>query len=163
MHAIMFADASGAYSVYTWRTSFAAWSPDGRYLVDGPGLSGLLAPPDRPFPSRKVLHTFNLDQAPILPIRDAALLAVVESAGMNGTDTALALAWSPNGHVLAAYKAGTTVTLYNSTTGHQLASFALPGTSAAPPANAVELRWSPDGSHLLLSSVSWGLLSLWSL
>jgi hypothetical protein len=70
MHAILFADASGVSSVYTWRTSFAAWSPDGRYLVDGLGLSGLLAPPDRPFPSRKVLQTFNLDQAPIiLPIR----------------------------------------------------------------------------------------------
>jgi WD40 repeat protein len=162
-HAILFADASGAYSVYTWRTSFAAWSPDGRYLVDGLGLSGSLAPPDRPFPSRKVLQTFNLDQTPILPLRDAAMFEVIESASMNGTDTALTLAWSPNGRMLAAYKAGNTVALYNSTNGHKLASFALPGKSAAPPADAVTLRWSPDGSHLLLSSVSWGLISFWSL
>jgi WD40 repeat protein len=160
-HAILFADASGTYSVYTWRTSFAAWSPDGRYLVDDLGLSGPLAPPDRPFPSRKVLQAFNLDQAPILPMRDAAMFEVMESAGINGTDTALTLAWSPNGRMLAAYKAGNTVALYNSTNGHKLASFALPGTSAAPPADAVALRWSPDGLHLLLSSVASDLVSLW--
>jgi WD40 repeat protein len=94
-------------------------------------------------------------------MRDAAIFEVIESASMNGTDTALTLAWSPDGRMLAAYKAGNTVALYNSTNGHKLASFDLPGTSAAPPTDAVALRWSPDGSHLLLSSVASDLVSLW--
>jgi hypothetical protein len=163
MHAILFTDASGSYSISTWRSSFAAWSPDGRYLVEGLGLSGLLAPPDRPFPSRKVLQAFNLDQAPILPMRDAAMDEVVENAGIDDTDTVLTLAWSPTGRMMAAYQAGNTVALYNSTNGHKLTSFAFPGKPAGPPADAVALRWSPDGSHLLLTSISWGLIALWSL
>jgi WD40 repeat protein len=163
MHAILFTDASGSYSISTWRTSFAAWSPDGHYLVEGLGLPGLLAPADRPFPSHKVVHAFNVDQAPILPLRDAAMYEVVESAGIEDTDTVLTLAWSPNGRMLAAYQAGNTLALYNGTNGHKLAAFALPGKPAAPPADAVALRWSPDGSHLLLSSMSWGLIALWSL
>jgi hypothetical protein len=155
MHVILFTDASGSYSISTWRSSFAAWSPDGRYLVEGLGLPGLLAPADRPFPGRKVLHAFNVDQAPILPMRDAAMDEVVENAGIDDTDTVLTLAWSPNGRLLAAYQVGNTVALYNCSNGHKLASFAFPGKPAAPSADAVALHWSLT-VHTCSSQVSHG-------
>ncbi len=153
-HPISLVDSSNVYSMYTWGTDFAAWSPDGRYLIDGIGVSGLLQPPGQPFPSRKALVASVLDQAPLLPIHDAVLLSVITNA--------TALAWSPNGRILAAYSSGNIVTLYDCANGHKLASWLVPTTSPAPLAHAVVMRWSPDGAYLLLSSVPWGLISLWS-
>jgi len=43
----------------------------------------------------------------------------------------------------------------------KLTSFSLQRQYAAPSADAVALRWSPDGSHLLLASTAFGLVSLW--
>src|SRR5260370_29874557 len=37
---ISLVDSSSVYTIYTWSTDFAAWSPDGRYLVDGIGVLG---------------------------------------------------------------------------------------------------------------------------
>jgi WD40 repeat protein len=153
-HVMSLVDSSSVYTMYAWSTDFAAWSPDGRYLVDGIGVSGLLQPPGQLFPSRKALVNSGLDQAPLLPIHDAALLAVV--------DRAMAIAWSPNGHVLAAYSADNIVTLYDCASGHQLASLLVQTKAPAPLAHAVVMRWSPDGLRLLLSSVPWGLVSLWN-
>ena len=73
----------------------------------------------------------------------------------------LAFAWSPNGRVLADYGAGNGVDIYECPTGHKLTSLSLQSQDAAPSAEAVALRWSPDGSHLLLSSTAFGLVSLW--
>src|SRR5262249_48369503 len=81
-------DSSSVYPMYTWSTDFAAWSPDGRYLIDSIGVSGLLQPPGQLFPSRKALVNAGMEQAPLLPIHDAALLVVVKRA--------TAIAWSPN-------------------------------------------------------------------
>jgi WD40 repeat protein len=153
-HSMSLVDSSNVYSMYTWSTDFAAWSPDGRYLVDGIGVSGLLQPPGQPFPSRKALVASGLEQAPLLPIHDAVLLSVITSA--------TSLAWSPNGRVLAAYSTGNIVTLYECANGHKLATLHVHTTSPAPLAHAVVLRWSPNGAYLLLSSVPWGLISLWS-
>jgi WD40 repeat protein len=153
-HVMSLVDSSSVYTMYTWSTDFASWSPDGRYLVDGIGLSGLLQPPGQLFPSRKAFVNSGLEQAPLLPIHDAVLLSVITS-----TTT---LAWSPNGHVLATYSAENIVTFYDCASGHQLASLLVHTTSPAPLAHAVVMRWSPDGSRLLLSSVPWGLVSLWN-
>jgi len=152
-HLISLADTSRVYTIYTWSTDFAAWSPDGRYFIDGIGLTGLLQPPGQLFPSHKALVASGLDQAPLLPVHDPALLTVV--------DRATTIAWSPNSRILAAYSAGNIVNLYDCTNGHKLASLLVHTTSLAPLAHAVVLRWSPDGSSLLLSSVPWGLVSLW--
>jgi WD40 repeat protein len=153
-HFISLVDSSNVYSMYTWSTDFAAWSPDGRYLIDGIGLSGLLQPPGQLFPSHKALVASGVDQAPLLPIHDAVLLSVITSA--------TAVSWSPNGRVLAAYSAGNIVNLYDCTNGHKLASWLVRTKAPAPLAHAIVLRWSPDGAYLLLSSVPWGLISLWS-
>ena len=76
-------------------------------------------------------------------------------------DTATALAWSPNGHVLAAYHAGKRVDLYECRTGRRLASLALHDLSPASFAAPMVLRWSPDGSHLLVASLWRAMTILW--
>jgi hypothetical protein len=148
-HVASFADSS---RLYTWSTDFAAWSPDGRYLVDGIALFGLLKPPEWLFPSSETLVISRMNQAPQLPIHDRAFLKVIDSARV--------LAWNPNGHVLAAYSSGKSVDLYNCISGDRFASFVLQSKDAASPTDAPLLRWSPDGLHLLISSVLWGLLTL---
>jgi hypothetical protein len=150
-YVVSFAESS---HLYTWSTDFAAWSPDGRYLVDGIALFGLLKPPGRLFPIPETLVIARENQAPLLPIHDKAFLKVI--------DTATVLAWNPNGHVLAAYSGGKSVDLYDCINGDRLASLVLHSKDAPSLADALLLRWSPDGSHLLISSVQWGLITLWS-
>jgi hypothetical protein len=41
--------------LYLYVTTFAAWSPDRRYLADGLRVRGLLRPAELPLPSRSVL------------------------------------------------------------------------------------------------------------
>jgi len=76
-------------------------------------------------------------------------------------DTATVLAWNPNDHVVAAYNAGKSVNLSDCTNGDSLASFVLQSKDVASLADALLLRWSTDGLHLLISSVQWGLVTLW--
>jgi WD40 repeat protein len=71
-------------------------------------------------------------------------------------DTATELAWNPNEHVVAAYSGGKSVDLYDCLNGDRLASLVLKSKDASSPADAPLVRWSPDGSHLLISSVLWG-------
>ncbi len=142
-------------SLYTWSTAFAAWSSDGRYLIDGIALFGVLKPPGQGFPSSYTHVVDRINGAPLLPLHDEALLKTL--------DTATAFAWSPNGRVLAAYHAGKSVDLYDCTNGHRLASLELDDKNALVSLDVILLRWSPDGSHLLLASVLWGRVKLWGL
>ncbi len=141
--------------LFSWSMALAAWSPDGRYLVDGITLFGLLKPPGQRFPSASTLILTRMNQVPLLPLRDKALLKVI--------DTATALAWSPNGHVLAAYHAGKSVDLYECRTGDRLASLALHDKGTASSTASILLRWSPDGSRLLVSNLVGGMRTLWEL
>lgn len=140
-------------ALYTWSTAFAAWSSDGRYLIDGIALFGVLKLPGQRFPGSSTLVVAVINGAPLLSLHDAALLRTL--------DTATAFAWSPNGRVLAAYHAGKSVDLYNCANGHRLASLELEEKNAAVSLDFILLRWSPDGAHLLLASVLWGRVTLW--
>jgi WD40 repeat protein len=126
---------------------------DERCTGDGIALFGLLKPPGRLFPSPDTLGISKMNQALLLPVHDRAFLKVI--------DTATVLAWSPNGRVLAAYSGGKSVDLYDCISGDRFASLVLQSKDAASPADALLLFWSPDGSHLLISSVLWGLVTLW--
>jgi WD40 repeat protein len=144
------ADASRLTS---WSTTFAAWSPDGRYLVDGMTLFGLFKPPGQRFPSPSTLVRTRMNQVPLLPLRDTALLTVVESTR--------AVAWSPDGRLLAAAYPGKSVELYECRSGRRLASLVLPNQGTASFAAPMVLRWSTDGSHVLVASLWQGMTILW--
>jgi WD40 repeat protein len=144
------ASLADASRLTSWSTTFAAWSPDGRYLVDGMTLFGLLKLPGQRFPNSSTLVRTRLNQVPLLPLRDRALLMVVESA--------TAVAWSPNGRVLAASHAGKSVELYECRSGRRLASLVLHNQGFAAP---TALRWSPDGSHVLVASLWRTMIILW--
>jgi WD40 repeat protein len=140
--------------------SFAAWSPDGRYLIDDLSFWGLLDAPEVISADARFRKVTDVPRAP----NDPGAVGVTNhcAALLKAVNTPLAFAWSPNGRMLADYGTGNSVDLYACPTGHQLTSFSLQSQAAAPPADAVALRWSPDGSHLLLASTAYGLASLWN-
>jgi WD40 repeat protein len=142
--------------LFFWSASFAAWSADGRYLVDGIAPFELLwSPAGRLFPSSHVFAFAKEKHIPLLPIRDRALLQVVEEA--------TTLAWSPNGRELAVLSSEQSVDLYDGTDGRKLASLVLESKNMALMSGASMLRWSPDGTHLLFSNTLWDLVGSFSL
>jgi hypothetical protein len=158
---------------YTWLTSALAWSPDGRYLIESFYLYGLLHPVGEPSPPNRELKAMNLESAPTVGIRDHALQHLLTSLDTaNWFDD---IAWSPNGHVLAASPYGPStaasegssvepVTLYDCVTGRALGSLQPPPDSKAPALPGglgSQLLWSSDGSHLLLYSVILGTIAIW--
>jgi WD40 repeat protein len=151
--------ASEVYTSHSWSTSFAAWSPDGGYLITDLSFWGLLDSPEVISPDTRLGKV--TDMARDRDETGAVSLTNACAAQLQAVNTPLAFAWSPNGRVLADYGAGNGVDLYECTTGHKLTSFSLQSQYAAPSADAVALRWSPDGSHLLLASTAFGLVSLW--
>ena len=147
------------FTIHGWRTSFAAWSPDGRYLIADLSFRGMLDAPEVISPDARFGKVTDVPRAP----NDPGPVGVTNqcAAVLKAVNTPLAFAWSPNGRMLADYGTGNGVELYECPTGHQLTSFSLQSQYAAPSADAVALRWSPDGSHLLLASTAYGLASLW--
>lgn len=153
-----------------WNTSFTAWSPDGRYLIDAVGLAarvdaGALSPA-----VQQGLASLRLDGIPLLGMRDPALQQVTRSIPHDSTDPnarQIAVAWRPDGHVLAAYSVGPggptgiAVALYDTTTGNKLISLLPLANSGISLSSTTIMRWSPDGSHLLLVSAPLGTVTLW--
>lgn len=153
-----------APGIYTWATFFAAWSPDGHYLADAIRTGGILKVAGYALPKRQILSNIGADRLPVLNVRDKAFETVLLGLPASSTGSSgVSLSWRPDGRVLAAFD-GTHITLYNCATGHTLATLAIPqksGSSGLEGGNEGILRWSPDGLHLLLSTVEWGPISLW--
>ncbi len=138
--------------VYTWNTAFPAWSPDGRYLFTFMYVVGRLELPGHPRPSHQTLINLQLDQAPLLAAHDAAFQRLVETMpeGLYNTENLL-LSWRPDGRVLAA--TGSFIEapgLYDCASGKKLASLVLPKYLGSTIGGEPVLRWSPDGSQLLV-------------
>jgi hypothetical protein len=151
--------ANASADVFQFGQGVAAWSPDGRYLLLG-SVSAFLVPVGQPLPHRQDLNTQRFGDLPFAPMRDRALQ--LASTTLSGP----LVAWRPDGQILAAYgMEGATgpaeVLLYDCATGQRLATLPLPRTPVSLPGEEDALRWSPDGSRLLLSSGQWGLVVLW--
>jgi hypothetical protein len=138
---------------YRWSTNFSAWSPDGRYLIDDITLQGYYKPPSSIIPDIQALAKLNLRHNHLLSSRNVADLELMQGSPL--------VSWRPDGHVLATYFTRGVVVLYDSRTGQSLQTLALPTGQHLLAGSSALLRWSPDGSHLLLSSPSYGLLNIW--
>jgi hypothetical protein len=108
-----------------------------------------------------------------LPVRDVALAELLQQMDAGGGQ--IALAWRRYGEYVATQPvlspqiaaqendlpAAHTVTIYNCFTG-QVAGSLTPESSIAPFFNAPSLlRWSPDGSHLLLYDENLRTVTIW--
>lgn len=137
--------------VYLWESFFSAWSPDGRYLLVPLNVAGRLQPAGTAPPRPQTLSDFQLNQTPLVPVRDAAMQEMLRLLPQAPSEPAqsVALSWRPDGRVLAAYglalNLGLEMDLYDSATGQQLASFPTITSGSSP-----SLLWSPDGARLLL-------------
>lgn len=140
-----------------WSTQFAAWSPDGRYLIEQIYAGGRFIMPRQPTLSQQELAALNIQSLGLLSVRDKALAQIVAALLTSGNPS---LAWRPDGRVLAADYSGQIV-IYDCATGKKLASLLPPGKPINLNGGGEILAWAPDGSHLLLSSAVWGLLSVW--
>jgi len=181
----LFAEPEAPY-VYTWYSSFLAWSPDGRYLIDPVSLRGLVHPIGEPIPTADELNAvIGPLTVPTMPIRDSAeqqLYVLLTKIAGGGDKLFGDIAWNPSGRILAAIPdAGSSdatngsassapITLYDSATGKSLATLQPPanthasanGSSASSDINVISLlRWSADGSHLLVYSDQPGTITIW--
>lgn len=138
---------------YGWSTSFSAWSPDGRYLIDDIILQGFYKPPSSIIPDIQALAKLKLRHNRLLSSRNVAALELLQGSPL--------VSWRPDGRVLATYFTRGIIVLYDSRTGQSLEALTLPASQHMLTGSLALLRWSPDGSHLLLSSPSYGLLNTW--
>ncbi len=139
-------------AAYLWSSSFASWSPDGRFLITNFTVSGLMEPPGRAFPSSSALKSLGVKGVAQVPAHDRALISAAASAST--------VAWNPTGTLLAVYDLSGFVDLYDCQTGKHL-RLLKPAVIQPLSGSTVRLIWSPDGRFLLLSSAQWGLVTLW--
>lgn len=168
--------------VETWRSSFSAWSADGKFLFAGDSGAEVqnwrLALMGQPTPDSATLGKVGLTSAPIVPTRDAGLAAALHryhdlSINSNAQNTPINLAWSPDGKRLAAealipraagdpqHASDFAVSIYDCSSGKLLGRLTPKlglGVSSDP---GTFLRWSPDGTHLLLYTTGLSGAQIW--
>lgn len=145
----------GVYQ-YTWQ--FAAWSPDGRYVMPplgsvGFGFGELLVPRKYGLTPQQLASDLNPAEV-YLPMRDAALRTLLQQ------DITGAVAWSPDGRRLAvipeilhgnndqgADLAG--MRLYDCASGYETVRFT-GAVGAGEQAYQPTMAWSPDGKQLMV-------------
>lgn len=164
-------NGNGAYlpGIATWSTYFAAWSPDGRYIVDHLLVDGRFNIPGHPIPDYQTLLALNMELLPLLPVRDKGLQRVLQifaaNPGQSNFNSA-SVAWRFDGAALAAYGAGdiydTGVDIYRCTDGTHVATLQPSSPSPFQIGGGVILRWSDDGSHVLLFNVGLGPVMIWN-
>ena len=136
-----------------WSTNFGAWSPDGRYLIERMSQSGLMEPRNRPVLDAQAQEQMRIANMPLMPAHDVALLQVAITSSV--------IAWRPDGRIMAAFNYYDAVNLYDCATGHKIASLPLSFRDQPLAGSTALLRWSSDGTHLLLSSAWGGAISIW--
>ncbi len=152
---------SNTPGVFTWNTNFAAWSPDQRYLISPVVLQGRLQIPEQTAPSSSTLAKLHLDHLPNFLVRDTALQHLLFTLGSSTVN--ILVAWQPAGLVLAAYDFGMIdLDMYDCVTGNEVASLTLPESLRTDLAGITMLRWSPNGTRLLLFDAQSGSVIIWN-
>jgi WD40-like Beta Propeller Repeat len=144
---------NGLVTVFTWSSTFPAWSPDGRYFIAAIALSGRFQPLGFTTPSKTLLASQQESLLPVFPVRDKGLQQVLTDLRHQpeGASAGVSLAWSVSGMVLAAFGAnGINIDFFDCTTGRLLARLPNPGSTFAVD-NGI-LSWSPDDRWLLMAS-----------
>ncbi len=157
-----------APGIFDWEASFGAWSPDGHYLIAPVDITGRLQPAGAAIPSDTILQSFNLADLPLLPVRDAGMqqiLQQLQQAAAGTVNARAAVAWRPDGRVVAGYGDGfdNVLTLYACSDGRTLAT--LTPQAGPQPLEGIDriLRWSPDGSHLAIATTDAGTITIWAI
>jgi hypothetical protein len=148
-------------AIYTWNTRFAAWSPHGRYLLDWLALAARLTDRQISTTAPQTLAMLHLEQLPTLPVRDAALLRLLQERAWQDQGN-LAVAWRPDGKELAALPLrGQNIALVNTASGTAQPSLTFPKSPLAYLTSTPLLRWSPEGTRLLAVDTLAGMVLLW--
>jgi len=172
-HAVL----SGIRGAYIFATDFAAITGPSAgaepFLIDAVHLRGALVPSGHPVPDKASLNALQLSPAPWLPVRDAALQAVMETESGTTVDdpTAHSVAWRPDGAILAAEPnpiinslgdfLPADITLYDTASGRPLATLRPPAPKGSTDFDMNSLQWTSDGSALLLLDRQSGTLVVW--
>ncbi len=148
--------------VYTWQTSFAAWSPDMRYLISGATIEGRVKVAGIQAPSAQtVADFFGPHPSPILPV-SAGLQHIIQSISPTNGNTQYAVSWRPDGKIVASEDRHKHVGLYENKSGKLISTLiptkALNSLRGVPPV----LLWSPNGKSLLFFDTSLGSITVWN-
>lgn len=149
---------SSAVAVYFYDTFLAAWSPDGRYVAAFFATGGRLQPAYAPVPDHAALAQLQATAVPLLPLRDRALSAALRDVGTpqvicNSFNLAASaqVAYRPDGQALALLDEQGNFAVYAAGSGAALYPYqALDLLSNTHNGDAPAMRWSPDGTMLLL-------------
>jgi hypothetical protein len=162
-------NGNGFYApgIATWSTYFAAWSPDGRYIVDNLLVDGRFNLPGQPIPDRQTLINLNMDLLPVLPVRDKGLQRVLQLFTSNPGQSdfsGASVSWRFDGRALAidGIDATNNVNIYRCTDGAHVATLLQSSESPIGLSGGYVLRWSDDGSHVLIFNVSIGTVAIWN-
>ena len=163
-----------APGIFVWEVNFITWSPNGRYLINGAFLAARLEPSGHPRPDQKILVAFHMENLPVLPVRDAALLSVLQllsSAQTIGTLYHMIVAWSPNGQLMGmtTYEFSKK-NLYSTKHGYPVAILQAPQTlmpsvqsSHAGYYAFSSPNWSPDSTHILAQDPNSNAVVVWNI
>ena len=144
--------------VYFYNAFLTAWSPDGRYVAAFFATAGRLQPADAPVPDHAALVQAQAADVPLLPLRDRALDQALRSVGTPrdvcstvNLVASVQVTYRSDGRALAVLDDQGEFAVYSANTGTELYPFRplelLPNTHNG---NAGAMRWSPDGTALLL-------------
>jgi hypothetical protein len=151
-----------APAAFRAESHFLAWSPDGTYLLSA-SYAWRVQPSKQPIPSATQLQRVGAADLPYMPIRDAAMDAMLSPQPGTHPNTfpSNTFTWSPDGKMLAAIANGgatmisadVTVLIVDCASGKTLTTLQANSASAAY-GNIASLQWSPDGKQLLIGAES---------
>lgn len=159
---------------YLFISASAAWSPDGRYLIDTFETGGRLLVAGQRRLDKNMLATLHVDQLPLLPVHDAALQAVLKqlSPDVSTYMDQAAVSWSPNGRLLAVShiigQDEQPTSIYQCDTGYKIATLVWPDPYPSPGLSqsyvfSNPLNWSSDGSRFLSQNLAATAVIVWQL